>query len=153
MHLIRWAVRDGKPVLGVCRGIQVLNVAAGGSLYQDLRAQRGNGIKHDYFPMDGPYSRDMLAHGVRVTPGSRLAGILGAEETQVNSMHHQAIKDLAPGLLASAVAPDGLIEGIEGANGQYVVGVQWHPEELVETMPAMRQLFASFVEAAIQHRS
>jgi putative glutamine amidotransferase len=149
-QLIRWALRDGKPILGVCRGIQILNVAAGGTLYQDVRAQRSGAIKHDYFPMDGPYARDMLVHPVRVTADSRLASILGAEQTQVNSMHHQAIKDLAPGLRATALAPDGVIEGIEGANGQYVVGVQWHPEELVETMPSMRQLFASFVQAAIR---
>jgi putative glutamine amidotransferase len=152
MCLIRWAIRDRKPVLGVCRGIQVINVAAGGTLYQDVEAQRPDAIKHDYFPTDGIHTRDQLVHPVRVEPKSRLAGIVGTEEIQVNSMHHQAIKDLASCLVPSAFAPDGLIEGIEGGNGQYLVGVQWHPEELADTMTSMRQLFASFLAAAGQYR-
>jgi putative glutamine amidotransferase len=148
-RLIRWAIRDHKPVLGVCRGIQVINVAGGGTLYQDVQAQFPGAIKHDYFPgRDDDYTRDALTHDIRVTPHSRLAGILGVQQTEVNSMHHQAIKDLAPGLVASAFAPDGLIEGVEGKNGQYLVGVQWHPEELAETMQPMRQLFQSFLSAA-----
>ena len=81
-------------------------------------------------------------------PGSRLGGILGEAVVPVNSMHHQAIKDLAPGLVPTAFAPDGIIEGVEGTNGQYLVAVQWHPEELADTQPEMQRLFTSFVEAA-----
>jgi putative glutamine amidotransferase len=152
MHLIRWAIRDHKPVLGVCRGIQIINVAAGGTLYQDVQDQVQGAIKHDYFPTDGIHMRDDLTHMIRVEPASRLGRILGAERIEVNSMHHQAVKDLAPGLVPSAFAPDGLIEGLEGGNGQYLVGVQWHPEELADTMAPMRQLFASFLAAAGQNR-
>jgi putative glutamine amidotransferase len=152
LALLRWAMRDGKPVLGVCRGVQVINVAAGGSLYQDLHAQYPQAIKHDCFPHAGGYTRTSLVHTVRIERGSRLGRILGSDEMTVNSMHHQAIKQLAPGLVASAFAPDGLIEGIEGSNGQFLVGVQWHPEELVESDPVMRRLFSAFVSVAAESR-
>jgi putative glutamine amidotransferase len=148
LALIRWAVADRKPLLGVCRGIQAINVACGGSLYQHLADQHPDAIKHDYFSTATQYPRDYLAHSVRVPAGSRLRRVLGVEEVQVNSMHHQGIRRLAPGLTATAFAPDGLIEGIEGADGGYLVGVQWHPEELVEAQASMRRLFADFIEAA-----
>jgi len=147
LALIRWAVADKKPVLGVCRGIQALNVACGGSLYQDVTAQHPRAIKHDYFPTADRYPRDYLAHPVRVGAGSRLASVLGAEQVQVNSMHHQGIKALAAGLRATAHAPDGLIEGVEKPDAGFVIGVQWHPEELAEQHAPMRRLFAAFVEA------
>lgn len=145
--LTRWALEDRKPLLGLCRGSQVINVAMGGSLYQDIEADFPQAIKHDYFPNAG-YSRDYLAHPVEVTRGSRLAEILERRDVTVNSMHHQGIKQLAPGLVASAVAPDGLIEGLESSNGHFMVGVQWHPEALVEHDQGMRQLFSRFVDAA-----
>jgi putative glutamine amidotransferase len=149
LQLLRWAVADGKPVLGVCRGHQVINVALGGALYQDVTAQVPRAIKHDYFPVPGsPYTRDQLSHDVLVTRPSRLGAILAADRVRVNSMHHQGVKTLAPGLVASAFAPDGLVEGIEGTNGQFLLGVQWHPEELAEKDPAMRGLFTAFLEAA-----
>jgi putative glutamine amidotransferase len=150
MRLVRWALRDHKPVLGVCRGLQIINVAVGGTLFQDVESQFAGALKHDW---DGPPTRDSLVHSVKVESRSRLARILGLQETPVNSMHHQAIKDLAPGLMPSAWAPDGLIEAVEGVNGQYLVAVQWHPEELAETMAPMRQLFASLVDAATACRS
>jgi putative glutamine amidotransferase len=146
--LLRWALADHKPILGVCRGIQIINVACGGTLYQDVGEQYPNAIKHDYWPKpDGP-TRDMLAHPMRIQEQSRLGAILGATELLVNSMHHQGIKELAQGLRACAFAPDGLIEGAEGTNGQFLIGVQWHPEELVPTQPPMRRLFEAFVAAA-----
>jgi putative glutamine amidotransferase len=151
LQLIRWALADHKPLLGVCRGIQVLNVACGGTLYQDVAAQFQNAIKHDYFPQQGNYTRDYVVHDVRIEPGSRLARCCGLERSQVNSMHHQGVKTLGRGLVVNAYAPDGLIEGIEGTNGQYLVGVQWHPEELSDTEPSMRRLFESFVEEARKH--
>ncbi len=151
LRLVRWAVEDGKPVLGVCRGIQLLNVAVGGTLYQDVSAQHPQAIKHDYFPAGG-FARDQLTHTVRVAARSRLAGILGAAEVAVNSMHHQGIKALAPALTATAFAPDGLIEAVEGGNGQFLVGVQWHPEELAQRDAPMNRLFTAFLEAAGSYR-
>jgi putative glutamine amidotransferase len=148
IHLVRWALADRKPILGVCRGIQMINVACGGSLYQHVPAQMPRAIKHDYFPTNTNYTRDYLAHSVRVDPESRLARILGGAEVQVNSMHHQGIKRLGASLRPSAFAPDGLIEGVEGRAGQYLMAVQWHPEELVETHAPMRKLFADFIESA-----
>ena len=146
--LLAHATERHLPVLAVCRGIQILNVARGGTLYQDVTAQVPAALKHDYFPTPERPSRKYLAHDVTVKPGTRLADILGDRVVPVNSMHHQAIKELAPGLLPTAYAPDGIIEGVEGANGQYLVGVQWHPEELTDDHPGMRRLFTSFVEAS-----
>lgn len=147
LTLSRWALAEGKPVFGVCRGIQVLNVACGGSLYQDLGSQFPGAIKHDYFSSTTEFPRDHLAHAVQVEPASRLHRLLGTERCQVNSMHHQGIKKLAPGLTASAFAPDGLIEGVEAPGERFVAGVQWHAEELADH-PAMRHLFSGFVAAA-----
>jgi putative glutamine amidotransferase len=147
LTLTRWAIEEKKPLLGLCRGSQVINVAMGGSLYQDIEAEYPGAIKHDYFPTAG-YSRDHLAHPIEITPGSRLAEILERRDLNVNSMHHQGVKQLARGLVSSAVAPDGLIEGIESANGHFMVGVQWHPEALVDYVHGMRQLFSRFVDAA-----
>jgi putative glutamine amidotransferase len=141
-------VADRKPVLGICRGIQTINVACGGTLYQDINAQNPRAIKHDYFSgLASGYSRDYLAHSIQVGPGSHLARLLDTDHCQVNSMHHQGIKRLAPGLIATAFAPDGLIEGVEMAD-RFVVGVQWHPEELLEVHPWMQRLFAGFIAAA-----
>jgi len=149
LALARWAMADGKPVLGVCRGMQLINLAAGGTLYQDLAEQMKGSIKHDYFPFSGQnFTRDYLAHDVTVNAGTRLAKIFGAGELPVNSMHHQGVRDLGKGLVVSATAPDGLVEGLEGENGRYVVGVQWHPEALTERQEAARDLFAQFVETA-----
>ncbi|MFO0809708.1 MAG: type 1 glutamine amidotransferase [Gemmataceae bacterium] len=146
--LVKWAMAEHKPLLAVCRGFQVLNVACGGTLYQDVTAQRPASMKHDYFPQaGGTPTRDFLAHEVRVEPATRLGRCLQAECVPVNSMHHQGIKELAAGLVPSAYAPDGVIEGIEGANGQYLVAVQWHPEELTH-QPGMRRLFTEFLSEA-----
>src|SRR5262245_51100518 len=153
ISLIRWALADHKPVLGVCRGIQVINVACGGSLYQHLGEQLRDGIKHDYFPSPNQYSRDYLAHPVNVAKDTRLGRLLGEASVAVNSMHHQGIKRLAPGLRPSAFAPDGLIEGVESSNGAYLVAVQWHPEELAEAHAPHRRLFTDFIAAAGAFRS
>ncbi len=151
IQLIRWAFEDAKPILGACRGAQILNVAAGGTLYQDLGAQRPDSIKHACYPEDG-YARDFLAHEVSLSPRSRLTEIFGSTSVMVNSMHHQAVWDLAPGLVATARAPDGLIEGIEAAGDHFLVAVQWHPEALVEKREGTRRLFQAFVEAASDFR-
>jgi putative glutamine amidotransferase len=154
LALAKWAVADGKPVLGVCRGMQLINVALGGSLYQDLAAQFPNGIKHDYFPFGGSgHARDYLAHDVRVTADSRLARLFGADAIKVNSMHHQGVRAVAAGLVPTAHAPDGLVEALEGTGPGYLLAVQWHPEALTERDDATRRLFAEFVEAAGESRT
>lgn len=145
--LTRWALADRKPVLAVCRGAQILNVAIGGTLYQDVGTEHPTALKHDQFPTGGR-RRDDLSHDVRITPGSRLGKLLAADVLPVNSMHHQGIARLAPGLTAVAVADDGLIEGVEVTDDRFVLGVQWHPEDLVDVDPRMRRLFDAFIAAA-----
>ncbi len=139
-----WALADGMPVLGICRGIQTLSVTAGGSLWQDIEAQVPDALEHRYFP-DYPFDR--LSHTVQLEAGSRLAEILGREEFEVNSLHHQAVKEAGDGLRVTARAPDGMIEALEGNGPAWVVGVQWHPEWLLEKDPSMKQLFEAFVAA------
>ncbi|MGL4421112.1 MAG: gamma-glutamyl-gamma-aminobutyrate hydrolase family protein [Gemmataceae bacterium] len=146
--LLRYAIDESLPVLAVCRGIQILNVMCGGTLYQDIATQVPAAMKHDYFPTPDRPDRKYLAHEIAVTPGTLLNQILGSTVVPVNSMHHQAIKDLAPGLKPNAYAPDGIIEGVEGMNGQYLMAVQWHPEELAELDAGMHRLFTSFIDAA-----
>lgn len=146
----RWALEEGKPIFGVCRGMQVINVAAGGSLYQDCGEHFPGSMKHDYFPNAG-FERDYLAHAVQLEPGTNLRAILGADEVQVNSMHHQGIKRLGEGLRSSAHAPDGLIEALEAGDHRFAVGVQWHPEALIDSDEPTRSLFAAFIAAAREH--
>jgi len=147
IQLVKWAVEDNKPLLGLCRGLQVINVALGGTLYQDLETEYPNPIKHDYFPTYG-YSRDHLAHQVAVEAGSRMRHALVDAAVPVNSMHHQGIKALATGLSASAVAPAGLIAAAESTSESYIVGVQWHPEVFELSDPSSGVLFTDFVQAA-----
>jgi len=139
-----WALADGMPVFGICRGVQTLNVAAGGSLVQDIEAQAPDALQHRYYP---DFPLDLLSHTVRLEPGSRLAEILGREEFEVNSLHHQAVKGVGADLRVTARAPDGMIEALEGSGGAWVVGVQWHPEWLLEKSPSMKRLFEAFVAA------
>ena len=149
LQLALWAIEDGKPLLGLCRGLQVINVALGGSLHQDLEDEYPNAIKHDYFPTAG-FERDYLAHEVEVAGGSRLARTFGTGRVTVNSMHHQGLKRLGAALVPSAVAPDGLVEAAELPGDDFVVGVQWHPEVLEGKDPRTRLLFESFTDAAIR---
>jgi putative glutamine amidotransferase len=150
LALTRWAMEDGKPLLAICRGIQVLNVALGGSLYQDIQAQIQGGDKHDYrYP---GYPRNRLSHTVTVAPQMHLAHILGLLNSPdplywVNSSHHQAIKDVAPGLTVAACAPDGIIEAVEAEAHPFAIGVQWHPEELADNDVQAQRIFDALVEA------
>jgi putative glutamine amidotransferase len=133
-------------VLAVCRGAQLVNVAVGGSLYQDVAAQHPDALKHDHYPVGGR-RRDELAHDVHLAGGSRLRGLMGTATLAVNSMHHQGIARLAPGLVAVATSPDGLIEGVEGDTDSFLIGVQWHPEDLIDVDVRMRRLFEAFIGA------
>jgi putative glutamine amidotransferase len=139
------ALDERRPLLAICRGIQVLNVALGGSLYQDIPSELGTSIAHAQTE-----PRDRPTHPVKVMgEGTRLGATLGALEVEVNSMHHQAIKRLGRGLREVAWAPDGVIEGVElSTDDPFVLGVQWHPEELVARDPAAANLFLALVTAA-----
>jgi putative glutamine amidotransferase len=149
----KWALQDGKPLLGVCRGMQVVNVALGGTLVQDCGEQLSGGVKHDYFPGQG-FARDYLAHEVSVAAGSRLRDALGADTVRVNSMHHQGVLRLGDGLRATAWAPDGLIEAVEAQDeGQFLVAVQWHPEVLIDSDEGTASLFGDFVAACRAFRA
>jgi putative glutamine amidotransferase len=143
----KWAIDEGKPVLGVCRGMQVINVACGGSLVQDVGHESERFLKHDYYPTQG-FARDYLAHEAMVSPGSYLHRVYGGPTIMVNSMHHQAIRSLGDKLAATIHAPDELIEGVEGTEESFLVGVQWHPEMLIERDPGTRKLFTEFRDAA-----
>lgn len=150
--LYRWACAEGKPIFGICRGLQLINVAAGGTLYQDLAAQVPATIKHDYFSNQPGHPRDLLVHEVHIHGDSLLGRILEVERVQVNSMHHQGVKRLAPGMTPVAFAPDGVVEAFEAADGNFLLAVQWHPEELLDKVPLMRRLFAALTAAARQFR-
>jgi putative glutamine amidotransferase len=144
-NLIRWAVNEAKPFLGICRGVQVFNVAMGGTLYGDIASEAPNNpLKHDWFP---GYPRDRIAHPISVTEDTRLANVLGSPLVEVNSMHHQAVKEAAPGLEVAARAPDGIIEAVEIPEHKFALGVQWHPECL-QDRPEMRGLFAELIKAS-----
>lgn len=140
--LLENALRDGAPVLGICRGLQVVNVGLGGTLIQDLPSQRPSAVPHDDFGDD----RTNRIHSVKVSRDTRLGRIAGAGEIEVNSRHHQAIEHPADGLVVSATAPDGVIEAVESGDGRWLVAVQWHPENLRDDALSLR-LFREFVEA------
>ena len=145
LTLAAWAREDATPVLGVCRGLQLLNVAFGGTLYQDLPSQRSDALDHRASQKQERWT--LLAHPIAIATDSWLAARLDCDTIAVNTLHHQAVKELAPGLRATAQAPDGIVEAIEGETGQFVVAVQCHPETLWEdTEPRWARLFADFVE-------
>jgi putative glutamine amidotransferase len=146
--LVRRALEDGKPLLGICRGIQVLNVVLGGTLYQDIASQIGNSIDHTITKRADSEWRYM-AHDISLEPSSQLARILEATSLPTNSAHHQSIKDLAPGLRITGCSPDGVIEAVEVADGGFVLAVQSHPEALWAAAESRWQaMFAAFVSAA-----
>ncbi|MEN6555956.1 MAG: gamma-glutamyl-gamma-aminobutyrate hydrolase family protein [Anaerolineaceae bacterium] len=144
LALVPLALAEDMPLLAICRGVQVLNTALGGTLWWDIPSQLPAAGKHDWYP---DYPRDLLAHTVRIEAGTLLARILGEEPARVNSLHHQAVRDLGAGLIVSARAEDGVIEGVELPGKRFALGVQWHPDCLPED-DRMRGLFSAFVRAA-----
>lgn len=140
--LFRMALELGKPVFGICRGMQFINAVLGGTLFQDLPAQRPSAISHRQEP---PYDRP--AHAVHLEEGSPLRGLMGRDEIMVNSYHHQGIRDLAPGLEVMARAGDGLPEAVCMAAHRFVWAVQWHPEFAHRSDPDCARLFSAFVRS------
>ena len=140
--LTRWSLADGRPLLAICRGIQVLNVAVGGTLWQDVPRQLPSDVDHP--GKDRP--RSVVNHLVTIEPRSRLAAIVGEEPLGVNSFHHQAIRQLAPGFVVTALAPDGVIEAIESSSSRFALGVQFHPEEMWSVSERLARLFRAFVQ-------
>jgi len=137
------AVERNLPLLGICRGIQVLNVALGGTLYQDIATQAPDSICHT-----PKTDKAVNTHTVRIVAGSRLRQIIGKHEIWVNGKHHQSLKDLAPDLVLTARAKDGIVEAVELPGKRFIVGVQWHPEGTWRDDPFSRKLFSAFVQAA-----
>jgi putative glutamine amidotransferase len=152
LSLARRAAAEHKPLLGICRGIQTLNVALGGTLYQDIPSEIPAALDHN----ESTARRDMahLAHTIALEADSWLAEQLDADELLVNTLHHQALRAVAPRLRVVARAPDGVIEAVEGSGSGLIVGVQCHPEELWgRADPRWARVFAAFVAAASQHQS
>ncbi|HEY3133156.1 MAG TPA: gamma-glutamyl-gamma-aminobutyrate hydrolase family protein [Gemmatimonadaceae bacterium] len=141
--LIEEARARGMPVLAICRGIQILNVALGGTLVQDIASQCETGIAHD-----DEGARNSRTHEIDIEPGSLIAKAVGAEHVSVNSFHHQSVKRVADGMRVTARSPDGIIEGIESTDEDWwVMGVQWHPEEMTDSAePWDRGLFKAFAK-------
>ena len=148
--VLNYAFTHDMPLLGICRGFQMINVHFGGTLYQDvseqMEAQDPEALMISHWQGS---SFDRPTHTVSVQPGSQLADFLNAATLNVNSMHHQGIRDLAPCLKAVAYAPDGLVEALEHPAKKFIMGVQWHPEFLRDSMP-QRRLFNAFVQYAIE---
>jgi putative glutamine amidotransferase len=145
LELLKRAEKKGIPVFGICRGMQTLNIYAGGTLFRDLLDERPGTLKHDNHHLP---SRATIAHDVEILEGSHLAALKGAGKTGVNSLHHQGVDQLGQGLTVSAIATDGLTEGIERPELPFWIGVQWHPEELTEADASWKKLFTTFVDTA-----
>lgn len=142
--ILNRCIEEDKPVFGICRGIQFINAFLGGTLYQDLPTENPSNIEHH---MTFPYDR--AVHRVEVLVNTSLANILGRGYHNVNSYHHQAIKDLAPGVIKAAVTDDGLIEAIEMPDKKFIMGVQWHPEFAYKVDEDSRKLVKAFVDACV----
>lgn len=135
--LLRAFLAADKPVLGICRGIQVMNAVLGGDLYQDIKP-------FEHLPHNGHWAK---VHTVTVRRGTLLSRILGQDTVLVNSQHHQAVDRVAPGFTLAALSEDGIVEAIEKPDARFCLGVQWHPEWLSDADPAMQSLFDAFVNA------
>ena len=148
LDLAKWVILNTDiPILGICRGMQILNVAAGGSLYQDLLSQKATKFNHsltNIFPKDEP------SHMVNISRFSKLYDIFQVDKIAVNSFHHQGIKVIGEDFKATMISEDNIIEAIEMKGERFVVGVQWHPEMLLERYPRYLKLFTSFLEYCLE---
>jgi len=148
LDLVHLAKQADVPLLGICGGMQTMNVACGGSLFQDISSQLSKPLQHRQRS-----AATNLSHTVVVAPGSLLRRIVRSMSIRVNSSHHQSVKAVAPSLIASALAPDGIVEAIESPTHHFFLGIQWHPEFLFERHPHHRKLFESFLRAARRRAS
>ena len=146
LQLVPWAISNQLPLLGICRGIQVINVALGGTLIEHLPDEIGDEISHRLPP------REPVDHEIELTPGSSLLEIFQEATFSAASWHHQAIRELAPQLSIAARAPDGTIEAVQLAGHPELIAVQWHPEMTAAKDPIQRRLFFAFIEICQQHR-
>lgn len=137
------ALEKNIPIFGICRGIQTLNVSAGGTLYQDISSQIPDTINHRQSANDSSFT-----HPIEIKSNSKLSDIMRSTEIMVNTFHHQAVKDIAPNFEVSAISSDGVIEAIESTVHPYAIGVQFHPERMYENIQPIFALFTSFVDAA-----
>lgn len=143
LDMVRLARKTDVPVLGICGGMQTMNVACGGSLYQDISSQFTQPLQHRQ-----PRPATTLSHAVTIAPGSLLCRVLRTVTLRVNSSHHQSVKTVAPSLVTSAVASDGIVEAIESPAHRFFLGIQWHPEFLFDRYRLHRRLFEAFLHAA-----
>lgn len=149
VELTRMAVQHAVPTLGICLGLQTLNVAMGGSLFQDIPSMKPSEVRHRQTEAE----RHGVAHSVDVVPGSKLSELFnGATKLHVNSIHHQAAKEIGKGLVVTAMAPDGIVEGLEHSGVPFCVSVQWHPEDL-KAGESNQVLFDGLVRAAQEFRA
>lgn len=146
--VLRAALERDMPIFGICRGIQLMNVVLGGTLYQNLATDHPSSVNHR---MEAPYDRPQ--HRVSLLPNAPLAQLLDAPEIGVNSCHHQAIRDLAPSLKPMAMSEDGLVEAVYSPTHEFVWAVQWHPEFSWRADERQRQIVAAFVQATERHRT
>lgn len=144
LTITRWAIEDDRPLFGICRGHQVVNVALGGTLIQDIPSQLSSELRHD---QPAGVERATIAHEVMIDPGSRLAQIIGKTATRVNSFHHQSADKPGKSVCFTAQAADGVVEALEIPDRRFALSVQWHPEDMVDD-DAARALFDAFVGAA-----
>lgn len=145
IRLIQWALKHRKPTLGICRGMQVMNVALGGTLYQDLNVDIPGCLRHANWDLP----RNKLVHHVDVVPGSRTESVLGVQELFVNSLHHQAVKEPGENVFISGCSEDGVAETLEVSGHPFMMAVQCHPEELYAEHEIWQRAFSTFVNACV----
>jgi len=148
LSLARYAASQQIPFLGICRGLQVINVALGGTLYTHIYDQLPGALQHSCFP---EFSPDHPAHPIEIKPGSQLSNLFGSTHAEVNSLHHQGVKTLAKGLEALATSPDGLVEAFHLPSHPFGLAVQWHPEWMPDA-PEMQAVFRLFAIQAARYQ-
>jgi putative glutamine amidotransferase len=143
IEIVKYAIRHNIPILAICRGVQILNVALGGTLIQDIPSQRNEPIQHSQ-----TVERRRDTHWVKVSEDSKLFQILGSDRMRVNSLHHQALDKVSNDLRVVAMSSDGIVEAVEYIHSSFAIGVQWHPESMASTNSSMNNLFIEFIKSS-----
>ena len=149
LALLKAVMDTGKPILGICRGEQILNVALGGTLIQDIPSQRPEAAGENHRDNEHRYAPDYPA---RALPGTLLHSLMGCDELLTNSVHHQAVDTPAPGMRVCALSPAGIVEGIEAEGGRFLLGLQWHPEAVAAVEERMQRPFTALVRESREHK-